>query len=298
MRIWVLLFLLASVQIYAQTDSSKEFYNSLIDSVKSTENIDEAISLLRTHIPQLKISSEKKYTLRLLGEYEELRGNYKSAQKVYSQASELGDSDYSMLYRSALMLHYMGEYSRSELILLSIVRNSGDQDIKKKAYLLLARSFLARGDTEGYAEVKKQISSSNNPLNRFYLGGHLQDFPLAPEYLLNRGQIQFLPDPLVSLGIIGSNEDKIRTMEEDKPSPVEKTGEQVFLIQTGSFIDRENAEYLSKDLKALGFTTYVEKQQINGKLYNKVFVTAGSVEEGRKLILKLKDKGYEGYPIY
>ena len=298
MRIRVLFFLLAAVQIFAQSTSSEENFDTLITSVKAVESIDKAISLLKENMPQLKITSEKKQALRLLGEYEELKGNYQDAQKAYNQAFELEESDYSMLYRSALMLHYMGEYSSSELKLLSVIRNSGNREIMENSYLLLARSFAARGDTEGYNEVKNQISNSRNPQTLFFLDGQLQDFPQSPEYLLKKGEIPFLPDPLVSLGMLGNREDRIQTSEKMNSPPVKETGEQVFLIQTGSFLDKENAEYLSKDLKALGFNSHVEAQQINGKIYNKVFVTAESVEDAKKLILKLKDKGFEGYPIY
>src|SRR6056297_797392 len=69
-------------------------------------------------------------------------------------------------------------------------------------------------------------------------------------------------------------------------------------IQTGSFQDAENAHYMQQELENQGFTAMVVHAEVQGNTYYRVLVPIayGSTEE--ELVLQLKEKGFEGYPIY
>lgn len=276
-----------AVKLYADwldnNGNSKEFFDVMKSALELTDDINKSMTMIEKYIPDIKITSDLKEAIIKLGGYAELSGNFLLAQQSYIKASEIdNNTDFLLVYRSAVLLHYMGEYSRSEVQIMRILRNCKDENLVQKATILLAKSFLARGDKEGFDELKKEIAGYDDNENT----------KQSPEYLLKNGKIEKLPDIDSSLGLL-------KQLENNKELDISKEQQESrFLVQTGSFLDRENAEYLSRDLNKLGFEAFVEQQSIDGKLYNKVFINADSVEDARNLILKLKDKGYEGYPVY
>jgi cell division septation protein DedD len=71
------------------------------------------------------------------------------------------------------------------------------------------------------------------------------------------------------------------------------------LVQTGSFKDRENAEYMVRDLKASGFEAEVVEKQIGGTLYYRVVIgPLMTLEQAQSLLMKLKDSSYEGVLLF
>jgi len=81
---------------------------------------------------------------------------------------------------------------------------------------------------------------------------------------------------------------------EPPPQPVQNV-----LVQTGSFRDPENAQYMVRDLKASGFAARVVEKTISGNLYYRVIIgSPQSVESAQILLLKLKDKNFEGVLLF
>ena len=70
------------------------------------------------------------------------------------------------------------------------------------------------------------------------------------------------------------------------------------MIQTGSFNDQENAQYLAKDLIKEGFSAIVEEQTINNTKYYKVILYFTLKDQMLKSLILLKEKGFAGFPIY
>jgi cell division septation protein DedD len=67
------------------------------------------------------------------------------------------------------------------------------------------------------------------------------------------------------------------------------------LLQTGSFRDPENAEYMVRDLKARGFPAEVVAARVGDSLYYRVLVgPAQSVADAQSLLVRLKEAGFEG----
>lgn len=74
---------------------------------------------------------------------------------------------------------------------------------------------------------------------------------------------------------------------------------QTVLVQTGSFRDRENAEYMVRDLKASGFETEIMEKQIGGTLYYRVVIgPLMTVDKAQAVLMKLKDAGFEGVLLF
>ena len=71
------------------------------------------------------------------------------------------------------------------------------------------------------------------------------------------------------------------------------------LVQTGSFRDRENAEYMVRDLKASGFEAEVVEKTIAGSLYYRVVIgPLMTVDQAQAVLMKLKDASFEGVLLF
>ncbi len=259
----------------------------------------ESITVLKEALPRLQ-KTQDRITLRtMLAEYAELSGNMESAQNYYEEAGSIasGKQRVLLLIQSAELLQYLGRYDESAIQLKSILKETvPNSPLYYKVYLALAKGNLVQGNMKSYeADVKVLEGVKGIPVVYYFLkdtekgSGKLEhEFPLSPENLLASGQIHSIPTTETVFNL--TNRKKL-----EKKIAAEKVH---FYIQTGSFRDGENAEYMSRDLKKLGFAAFVEKQNIAGTLYYKVLLDAKSPEDVQKLILRLKDRGFEGYPIY
>jgi len=71
------------------------------------------------------------------------------------------------------------------------------------------------------------------------------------------------------------------------------------LVQTGSFRDRENAEYMVRDLEANGFEAGIVEKQIGGTLYFRVVIgPLMTVDQAQAVLMKLKDASFEGVLLF
>jgi cell division septation protein DedD len=84
-----------------------------------------------------------------------------------------------------------------------------------------------------------------------------------------------------------------------QPSAEAKPPVPAALVQTGSFRDRENAEYMVKDLKTSGFEAGIVEKQIGVALYYRVVIgPLMAVEQAQAVLMKLKDAGFEGVLLF
>jgi hypothetical protein len=77
--------------------------------------------------------------------------------------------------------------------------------------------------------------------------------------------------------------------------------ETVLGIQTGSFRDRENAEYMVIDIEELGFSATIREVQVDDRRFYRVIVPApgsGSVSDAQGLVVRLKERGVEGFLVF
>lgn len=134
-------------------------------------------------------------------------------------------------------------------------------------------------------------------------------FPRSPEYILaqaiweNRvdAVVVFAFSPLRLLHSTLGSGSLTDTAEEKKaplPGPV-SSEEQLVLVQVGSFRMKENAEYLASNLQGLGFAAYIVDFKLEDNLYYRVVVDPPRVvEEAQKVLMHLKDAGFEGFLLF
>ena len=69
-------------------------------------------------------------------------------------------------------------------------------------------------------------------------------------------------------------------------------------VQTGSFSVRENAEFAMADLVAAGFRVSIEERIVSGTSYYRVLIPEVASDNLDRVLLELREKGFEGFPIY
>ena len=68
-------------------------------------------------------------------------------------------------------------------------------------------------------------------------------------------------------------------------------------VQVGSFRDRENAEYMARDVGNLGFTVSIRERERSGRLYHQVLVFPGEAT-AQNTVVRLKEHGFEGFLVF
>jgi cell division protein FtsN len=106
--------------------------------------------------------------------------------------------------------------------------------------------------------------------------------------------------PSLSVFIGSQEETGVTATEETSVVPEEADAQEAaFLsIQTGSYSVRENAEYALKDLKAAGFSAEIRERTIGDTVYYRVIIPDIGSDDVEKVILELKEKGFEGFRVY
>ncbi|MFW5826560.1 MAG: SPOR domain-containing protein [Alkalispirochaeta sp.] len=71
-------------------------------------------------------------------------------------------------------------------------------------------------------------------------------------------------------------------------------------IQTGSFRDRENAQYMARDIRELDFPAEVQEVQVNNDTFFRVIVPLedATPESAQETVVRLKEEGVEGFLIF
>ena len=83
------------------------------------------------------------------------------------------------------------------------------------------------------------------------------------------------------------------------PAPATPPPIPTVLVQTGSFQDRENAEYMVRDLETHGFEAGIVEKKIAGTLYYRVVLGPPMIpDQAQAILMKLKDVGFEGVLLF
>lgn len=281
---------------------SEDFTSVLFEILELNTDIYSLARILEEQIQFVDDRNKKKELFNRLGQLYELSSNLQDAQLnyQYSALSMLDKIDYNMLLKSAELLLLEGNLFLAESQLSEIMTNSNTKSIEVKAKLLtVVLNILNSPDKLN----KPAITNNNSPesLYIYYIiyssfsDKHItesiiqkltKDFGNSPEAAIIKKEINELPNILLSLGLLQNN------------SSIYSANSINFMIQTGSFNDQENAQYLAKDLINEGFSAIVEEQTINNTKYYKVILYFTYKDQMLKSLILLKKKGFEGFPIY
>lgn len=95
------------------------------------------------------------------------------------------------------------------------------------------------------------------------------------------------------------SQQETRPMIQSEQVPQPAIQSQSVLVQTGSFRDRENAQYMVRDLAASGFEAGIVEKQIGGTLYYRVVIGPQmTLEEAQLVLMRLKDASFEGVLLF
>ena len=290
---------------------SADFSSVLFEISELSGDIYKISGILEKQIIFVPDRDKRKSLFKRLAQFYDLSADLKNAQVYYQKAAliSLEGIDYEILLDSARILLLEGEFLLAESQLEEIILNCTDQNISAKAKLF----FTILKILESNSNIDYSISPVDKPESIYlmYLIAKtesdtvkidllseklVKDFESSPEAGLFRNELSELPDIITSLGLLNSAglyaavAEKLNTNVDDTTFN--------YMIQAGSFKDPENAHYLSLDLKEEGFVPIVEEQIVNKIEYYKVLLYFLTKEKMNNALSLLKEKGFEGFPVY
>ncbi len=176
-------------------------------------------------------------------------------------------------------------------LLLEVARAVGDSELEEQTLDRLRR---------GFEETPERALSELPRLDRSRVPT-VTHYP-APTRIFGGGAIEVPRQPIVERTVPVEpvkpveptrGEDPSRAEPDDRP-PV--TG-----IQTGSFRDRENAEYMVRDIEDLGFSAGIRPVQTESGTFYRVVIPVdedSSVADAQEMIVRMKEQGMEGFLLF
>ena len=299
----------------------------LVSLLKNLNEMNEALLIGLEVVVEPAVRHE---ILKLLAVTAERMGDLVSAERYYRDASFSvpDEKDFESLFLSALISFELGEFMNAEARARAIVETSKSREIVINARILLSRVYYATDRiTKAFTILNDDGEDSNEGLNAsglFWLyrlsllagmpgrAGAARDalaarYPDSLERLLALGRIDRVPTPSVVLSAQyanygGESDEAVSSTEAPtanvaKPTTPSRSDDTID-VQTGSFSVAENAEYAAKDLRNEGFNAAVEERKVGETIYFRVIVPDVPSESVRNVILNLKEKGFEGFPLY
>lgn len=246
--------------------------------------------------------------------------------------------DFRALFMSALLLIDFAEYDQALLQCRRIIRESDQERLRRQARLQEARILQLQDESTRALESLDILYEQRKSVSAEILYGMYslyslidaehntaaekarevaqivkQQYPNSPENELLEQKIFRTPTPETALGLStaakpqnsasdsSASEKSESNADADPDGDAEKNREQLQksrAIQTGSFRDAENAHYMQRELEKQGFTAMVTQTELNGTSFFRVLVPIAYGQTEQEIVLQLKEKGFEGYPIY
>ena len=152
------------------------------------------------------------------------------------------------------------------------------------------------------------------------------EFPRSPEARIVNGELNSPPTPLWllfpgrdSIAFVNAESNTIGTsgqlsagetsaqrtpsqtvvpaasLTQSIPAETPAAAQQIQVLQTGLFSREENAQALAERLRKAGFAPQITRRRVNGDEFWAVYVPGGN--DINSSIMKLKDAGFESFPI-
>jgi len=287
--------------------NSDDFISVLFEVSGLKGNINDICRLLETQIKFVKPGREKILLYESLAQLYDLGSNLHKAQLAYQNAAlaSLDSVDYKNLLQSSLILIMEGKILLAESQLKEVIENSSDIQIATLAnqyYVILKilnslpqQELISIDDSPESLYLAYLLAKVNDNLET---AANLKDkiiekFPLSPNSKLITGKIDALPNIIASFGLLKSDSSGTSLKGQDN---LQMHAD--FIIQAGSFKDPENAHFLALDIKKYNVSPVVEEQTVNSINYYKVLLYYRDEESMVKALSVLKQRGFDGFPIY
>lgn len=328
--ILVLFFTVVAVAV-----CSDDAPQSALDRIYSATALDDARAAL-AEVEQGLSEAEAIAAYRYLGSVAELYGDLEAALDFYSSAGELGHEASRLSF--AGVLFELGRLSEAEDRARRLVFGARDYAIRRRATGIVARCMAGTGRIEEAVSLLSTVAAIDDgehlePELLFLLvrlaerSGQAdvasaareklsKHFPNSLESSLIGGSAAVVLHPsLPYLLSVPASREKVAESEDGEQSEAhvhsgtEKAAgrsetvstsefEDPIGVQTGSFRDPENASYMARDLRALGFRVVLLSSEAGGAPLHRVVVKSGGDQSTQELLMELKSRGIEGFLLF
>ena len=287
---------------------SPTFQDVLIRYLKEERSLEALRLALNRILAKTDHPSHRLLLLEKLAWIEESAGRLDEAARYHDSAVELaqGDARARHLLAGAILLYEEGFYDESAAKAQQILMEESDEGILDHARVLLGYILLFQGNSEQAMREFLSLISHDPPKNvePAALLGLVQASPEKAQEYLHRLESDYAEAPEYALALsVWKTGSKVKFPlspgrlffsasrgEEDIP-PIGSV-----MIQTGSFLVRENADYMLAELIRLNFPAEIREVTIQDKSYYRVMVGEFTTEEEiQRAITQLKELGFEGF---
>jgi hypothetical protein len=277
--------------------------------------------------PGLPAAERRRALIGMAGLFR-LSGDREAAARAWTEAAfvEPGSRDDQALVEGARCFAAVGELDKAEAQVQTVIRTGRDAALIRNARYLEAQikafrsgdfsALASLGEDPAFGEYKAAIYYTQWKLSGDprYKSRLLAEYPESPEARIaaggegEGGAVSAAPMALwflfpgregVALGSPAAGEDAPVLPNPAAPNrqPQETAGGAVpAVLQTGLFSREENARVLTERLNRAGFQPDIVRREVKGAGYWAVIVPAGN-DMGRTII-RLKDAGFESFPIF
>ena len=124
------------------------------------------------------------------------------------------------------------------------------------------------------------------------------EFPLMWESLTTtEGRVSRYPSPALLLSGGANLGEGEPAVSEAVSTPGDEAASTPRGVQVGSFRDRENAEYMARDVGELGFDVSIRTREHRGGTFYQVLVSPGEAT-AQNTVVRLKEHGFEGFLVF
>ncbi len=314
----------------------------LFERAQRAPSLRELLNLLDTHLPGITRFSDVPVELySLAGSALETGNRFGEAAEMYRKAFELKPDQWDLLLRSAAMNLEIGNTQEAREALTRVIERATTITLQREAALLRVRGLVMDGEYDiALRHAKALADELPHPATLLLLwqvagvagSGEVREqaaqnltgtFPGSPEAAIvassnanETAQITSFPGPSTILmdisafrgppGAVGlSDRGEPPTSERlvVVPQPIQEPAPVVQGIQTGSFRDRENAQFMVSDLRDIGLEAVISERETERGRFYRVIVPADLSGEGinvpaEELVIRLKEIGIEGFRVF
>ncbi|MDR0554145.1 MAG: SPOR domain-containing protein [Treponema sp.] len=250
-----------------------------------------------------------------------LSGDMEGAARAWLDAAftDAGNWDESCLLEGARCFIALGELEKADTHIKTVLISGKDSALRNQARYLAAyveafRSGNGRGlsallEDPEYADKRPAMLYTlwHFTGGEAYRGRLLAEFPTSPEARIIQGNGAGIRPTAMWLLLPGRDglhlSSPIRALSQQPSTPPIPPVSQVLdnrarmvVLQTGLFNKEENAQVMAARLRNAGFSGAVSSRVINGMMYWSVTVPAGT--DMKETILRLKNAGFESFPLF
>jgi len=310
-----------------------------LDTIEDASSLAELNSVRQRALPTLVDRELRQEGSRALAAIYRTARQLTLAEELYGQAYELSSGspsgvDLESLFAQAQILLELGNLSQADKHARTVLNQTTDFSLKRRAYTLAARITYESGNSAQALEMLDTLASLANTDEFASDLVEVETLLLLRQILSisdDAGAAERIDDLLVRLfpdsiaaGIVTSESRRItlpglpsalllaalpdpesalseaRNPPSDVGLSARRDQPRLSAVQVGSFGDADNADHLTADLLRLGLAARTEAISREGSsLYQVVVdIPGGSTADAARILATLRENGFDGFLVY